>query len=68
MMEEINDNTPMSFGQYKNQPLVSVPASYLLWLYDNDRAGKFKQYIKDNMDLLHKEAAKESKRKRGGNW
>ena len=32
---ELNDDSPMPFGKYKGIPLKKVPASYLLWLWDN---------------------------------
>jgi uncharacterized protein (DUF3820 family) len=62
MPEEINDNTKMAFGKFRDYPLVSVPASYLLFLYDNERAGRYAPYIKENMNLLIKQAKKETKR------
>jgi len=63
MAEEIfTDKSKMPFGQYKDYPLVSVPAKYLLFLHDNDRAGRLKDYIKSNMDVLIKQAGKEKKK------
>jgi uncharacterized protein (DUF3820 family) len=62
MPEQITDNTKMSWGKYKDYPLVSVPASYLLFLYDNERAGRYADYIKQNIDLLIKQAKKEKRR------
>lgn len=59
MAEIITDNSKMQFGIYKDYPLVSVPDSYLLFLYDNEKAGRYKEYIKANMDLLIKQAKKE---------
>jgi uncharacterized protein (DUF3820 family) len=61
MAEEITDKSKMAFGQYKDYPLVSVPAKYLLFLYDNEKAGRYKAYIKSNMDVLIKQAKKEKK-------
>lgn len=57
-MEEFNDNSKMPFGKYKDYPLVSVPASYLLFLRDNGKAGRIKDYIEQNLDVLLKEAKK----------
>lgn len=52
----LNDNSPMPFGKYKGQKLIDVPASYFLWLYDNNYSyGNIKDYIIDNLDVLHKE-------------
>ena len=61
MPEIINDNTKMAFGKFKDYPLVSVPASYLLFLHDNERAGRYSDYIKQNLDLLTKQAKKEKR-------
>jgi len=61
MVEEITDNSKFAFGKYKDYPLVSVPAKYLLFLYDNEKAGRYKDYIKSNMDVLIKQAKKEKK-------
>ena len=37
--------------------MANVPASYLLWLYDNNKCGDgdVKRYIINNMDVLKKE-------------
>lgn len=57
-MDEFNDNSKMPFGKYKDYPLVSVPASYLLFLRDNDKAGRIKDYIETNLEVLQKEVKK----------
>lgn len=62
MAEEITAQSKMAFGKFKDYPLVSVPASYLLFLHDNEKAGRYKDYIKQNMDVLIKQAKKEKKR------
>lgn len=61
MTEDINDNSRMQWGKYKDYPLVSVPAKYLLFLYDNEKAGRYTDYIKQNMDILIKQAKKEKR-------
>jgi len=67
-IEIFTDKTPMPFGKYKGQALVNVPASHLLWLYRNERAGRLQPYILDNFDVLEKQAAKEPKTKGGSKW
>lgn len=60
----MTDNDPMPFGKYKGDKLANVPASYLIWLYDNEKCYsylKLAKYIKDNMDALQKEAANNDK-------
>lgn len=50
------DDTLMQFGKYKGEKLIDVPASYLLWLYDNHKCyGELKDYIEENMDVLNNE-------------
>lgn len=50
------DDTQMPFGKYKGEKMANVPASYLVWLYDNNKCfGELKEYIEDNIDVLNKE-------------
>ncbi len=52
----MDDKSPMPFGKHKGEALEDVPASYLIWLYDNEKChGKLKEYIKDNLDVLYSE-------------
>lgn len=55
MAETITDASKMPFGKYKDYPMVNVPADYLLFLHDNNKAGRVADYIKDNQDVLIKE-------------
>lgn len=60
----LEDSSPMPFGKYKGKSMEDVPASYLLWLFDemNDKqtlspdSQLVKAYIEDNIDVLNKEA------------
>lgn len=54
MEEKFTDSSLMPFGKYKDIRLIDVPASYLLWLYENDKAGNVKSYIEDNLDAIKK--------------
>lgn len=52
-------NREMSFGKYEGQPIGSVPAQYLVWLYHNFNfsAGHtwwVQRYIKENYEELKK--------------
>ncbi len=50
------DTSPMPFGKYKGDKMENVPASYLLWLYDNNKCNnQVQDYIKDNYDVLQHE-------------
>lgn len=43
----------MPFGKYKGEKMANVPASYLIWLYDNGKCSSdVKEYIEDNLDIL----------------
>ena len=61
----LTDDSIMPFGKYKKTQtkMANVPASYLLWLYDQNKGAKpfgvpaqaVKTYTLDNMDVLRKE-------------
>lgn len=58
----LTDNDLMPFGKYKGEKLANVPASYLLWLYDNNKCNQYlREYIEDNMDVLNEEIKKNSR-------
>lgn len=49
----------MPWGQYKGKRMIDVPASYLLWLYENNKCNNdVREYIEDNMDALKLEIKK----------
>lgn len=64
-MTHFTDETRMPFGKYKGTKLANVPASYLLWLYEqikpmapNKRSLDQKyllEYIEDNKEISEKE-------------
>lgn len=59
------DKTPMPFGKYKGIPLGNVPASYLLWLYDESSKDAFptlRKYLEANKRALELEADEEEDR------
>ena len=54
----VTDNSLMLFGKHKGVKMANVPASYLIWLYEEKEISKnLKDYIGDNMDCLKKEVA-----------
>ena len=57
-MEKFTDDSLMPFGKHKGVKLANVPAQHLLWLYENDRAGRLKSYIEEHMDVLKMEVKK----------
>lgn len=49
----MNDNSLMPYGKYKGDKMLNVPASYLIWLYENNKASvDVLAYIKDNLEVL----------------
>lgn len=69
MILELDDNSEMPFGKHKGKEMVEVPASYLLW-YWNENESKYTRgllslmqnsvmrYINENMDALKLEIKK----------
>ena len=58
----LNDNSPMPYGKYKGKLMENVPASYLMWLYDEGKCNEeVRDYIKDNLDVLKEEIKRENK-------
>lgn len=52
----MTDESIMPFGKFKGQKLANVPASYLIWLFDNDKCyGELKEYIEENLESLRHE-------------
>lgn len=46
----------MPFGKHKGEKLANVPASYLLWAFDNLQLNdNLKKYIRENKDALEQE-------------
>lgn len=54
MNEKLTDSSIMPFGKYQGDRLIDIPASYLLWLYENNKAGSIKSYIEENLDAIRK--------------
>ena len=58
----LTDESLMPFGQHKGKKLVNVPDTYLMWLYENNKAhGDLKEYIEDNLDVIKKESVNQRK-------
>lgn len=59
-----DENTRLTFGMHKGEKLGDVPASYLLYLWDENKfipQKEVDQYIQDNYEVLKAEV------KRGNN-
>jgi uncharacterized protein (DUF3820 family) len=54
--EKFTDESPMPFGEFKGTKLANVPASRLLWYWDQPwLRGPLKDYIKENFQSLKQE-------------
>ncbi len=60
MIEAITDLTEMPFGKHKGTNMIDVPATYLLWLWDNgiwaEKGKPMHNYIKGAFSALESEA------------
>lgn len=58
-MASLTDESPMPWGKYQGDKMANVPASYLIWLYDNNKCrGDVKAYIRDNYSVIKQEASR----------
>ena len=56
----MDDNSQMPFGKFAGQKMANVPASYLMWLWNNDivsvkKWNRVYWYIHENLDSLEGE-------------
>lgn len=53
MPTELLDDSPMPFGKHIGKPLSTVPATYLVWLWNRGcEHPALYRYIQRNIDLL----------------
>lgn len=52
------DESIMPFGMFKGSRLIDVPDSYLLWLYENDKMGRLRKYIEENLQAIQNNVRK----------
>lgn len=58
-MAKLTDESKMPYGNHEGTRMIDVPASYLIWLHENNRCSKdVQEYVDDNIDILTKEASK----------
>jgi uncharacterized protein (DUF3820 family) len=62
------DESPMPFGKHKGKKLSEVPASYLLWCYDqpgmNNNWPQLLSYIEDNLETLTDQKVEEDEERK----
>jgi uncharacterized protein (DUF3820 family) len=52
----LTDDSTMPFGKYQGEKMANVSASYLMWLYNENKCNKeVRDYIEDNLDVLKQE-------------
>lgn len=57
------DESIMPYGVHKGKEMANVPASYLLWLYENNKcSGEVREYVKDNLDVIKTEIERKGKK------
>ncbi len=60
---KLKDSSLMPTGKYAGIKMANVPASHLIWIYENNRATiSVRTYVKENLELLTIEASYEDKR------
>lgn len=55
-MNKLTDGSIMPFGKFKGYLMENVPASYLIWLFENNKCTKeVAVYISENIETLRLE-------------
>lgn len=58
--QDFNDSSLMPFGKHKGTRLANIPASYLLYLYNEGCSHRLlRKYLNENLEVLRVEAARE---------
>lgn len=52
--DPLKDDDMMPFGKHSDKQMIDVPASYLLYLWDDGQMayGNVRDYIEENLELL----------------
>jgi len=60
----MTDNSLMPFGKYKGTKMANVPASYLIWIFENNKCSiEVIKYVRENLDVLKEEVKRENAKK-----
>lgn len=58
MATQLTDKSIMPWGVHKGKQMADVPASYLLWCYENNKiSDDVKEYVEDNLEVLKQQRA-----------
>lgn len=64
-MPTLKDDSLMPFGKHRGTKMANVPASYLLYIYEQPWIkGNLEQYIFENLDVLKKEVEENANKAR----
>lgn len=56
----LTDDCPMPWGIHKGKRMEDVPASYLIYFYDQNKcSADVRAYIEDNLDVLRMEVKRD---------
>lgn len=62
MIPPLTDKSLMPFGKHKGEALANVPASYLIYIYENfSLPENLKKYIRDNLEGLRQDVKRQVK-------
>lgn len=65
----LQDTDPMPFGKHEGKPMENVPASYLLWLWDDGcNHAQVSEYIERNLNALEWEQNRKDRDRRCQWW
>ena len=60
----MTDNSLMPFGKYKGTKMANIPASYLIWIFENNKCSiEVIKYVRENLDVLKEEVKRENAKK-----
>ena len=61
MKKQLTDESIMPWGKHKGAKMIDVPASYLIFMYNEKKVCPMvKEYIEDNLDVLNEEIKREN--------
>ena len=56
----VTDETKLWYGKHKGKTMIDVPASYLVWCYDNNKCtANVRRYVEENREVLDKQDLEE---------
>ncbi len=50
----LTEQSPMPFGVHRDKPMEKVPASYLLWLWEDEKLWESPEHHTDNQSAVYR--------------